>query len=217
MSIYTSKERLARKLIGRLVIEPDLTTLPYQSIAGFGPSVTSKTIQPELLEDTIRGRESYMTLILAQFYETPLKLTNPTTVDILADIADGLICSKLLRIHYESSVSPISGSQDLGNTVGDWKREAELLLASVSAGSNIFQPVQPGPNQSNYGQPEIQPLVLPGECVLSRSSRPDIISRNYVVVADNTRADANREEFDFSHDQGGCCGGGRGYYNFDKT
>ena len=206
MATYTNQERIARKLIGRLTINPDITTLPAQSIAGYGPSVTGQIVQPELLADTIREKESYVTLVLAQFYETPLKLTSEITQDILGEIVDGLVISKLLQIHYESSVSPISGSQDLGNAASDMRRQAELMLAAVSASSNVFQSAQPAPIPNMLGGIELQPLVLPGEIILTRAQRPDIITRNYTVSATNDRAANYRKEFSFDGEKPPCCG-----------
>ena len=175
-----------------------------QSIAGFGPSITSQTIQPELLKDIIREKESYVTLVLSQFYVTPLKLTDQTTTSILGEIVDGLIISRLLQIHYESSVSPVSGSQDMGNSYSDLRRQAELMLAAVSGSSNVFFSVQPSPIPNNYGSPEIQPLVLPGECVLTRSQRPDIITRNYSFSQNDTKTKKLKDEFGFGIENDGC-------------
>lgn len=202
-SLYTNQERIARKLIGRLNINPSITTLPLQSIAGFGPSVTSQTVQPELLDDIINEKEAYITLVLAQFYKVPLRLTSPVTVNILGEITDGLVISRLLQIHYESSVSPISGSVDMGNASSDMKRQAELLLAAISASANVFHSVQPAPMQSGYGMVEITPLVLPEEIVLSRGQRPDLITRNYTEIAKNKVSEVNRKKFDFEQDI--CC------------
>ena len=206
MATYTNQERIARKLIGRLTINPDISTLPAQSIAGYGPSVTGQVVQPELLADTIREKESYVTLVLAQFYEVPLKLTSEITQDILGEIVDGLVISKLLQIHYESSVSPISGSQDLGNAASDMRRQAELMLAAVSASSNVFQSAQPAPIPNMLGGVELQPLVLMGEVILTRAQRPDIITRNYTVSSPNLKADQYRKQFSFDSDSNrGCC------------
>jgi hypothetical protein len=206
VATYTNQERIARKLIGRLTINPDISTLPVQSIAGYGPSVTGQVVQPELLTDTIREKESYVTLVLAQFYEVPLKLTSEITQDILGEIVDGLVISTLLQIHYESSVSPISGSQDLGNAASDMRRQAELMLAAVSASSNVFQSAQPAPIPNMLGGIELQPLVLPGEIILTRAQRPDIITRNYTVSAKNDRAANYRKEFSFDGEKPSCCG-----------
>lgn len=218
MAIYTTEESIARKLIGRLNIDPTVTTLPLQSVAGFGQSVTGQTVQPELLTDIIEEKESYVSLVLAQMYQVPLRLTSSVTVNTIKSIVDGLVISKLLQIHYESSVSPISGSQDMGNASSDMRRQAELQLAAISGSSNVFTGVQPSPQNRNYGQREIQTLVLPEEIVLSRGEKPDITTRNYSIssLGDTSKRDADRKALEFTHtDDRGCCGG-RGYFSWDR-
>jgi hypothetical protein len=56
------------------------------------------------------------------------------------------------------------------------------MLAALTAGHNIFIPTQPAPQNSLVGQPEQQPLRLPGEKLLGQGERQDTITRNYTYV-----------------------------------
>jgi hypothetical protein len=208
MAIYTTKEQIGRKLRGRLrVLDP----LPLSNIAGYGQTVTSQAIDPDLLEEVLDQEEAFLNLCLGQFYQMPLRLQSDVTVKVLNQIIDNLVISHLLQIHFEGT-SPMSGAGETGNMISDLRRKGEILLAKITAGSNVFDSVSPGPQGTGFPS-EIQPLVLPGELVLSRGDRPDLITRNYSVTEINETSAKYRKEFPFANDKDDCCGGsglGRG-------
>ena len=211
VSKYTTAERVGRKLRGRLSI---ISPTPTMNIAGYGSTVTGQSVDEELLSEVIDQEESFIDLCLGQFYRMPLTLKSEVTQNILTQIVDGMVVSSLLQIHFEGS-SPMNGAADTGNLIGDMRRKAELLLAKITGGSNIFNSVMPSPMQSGYGMPEIQPLVLPEEIILTRGQRPDLVTRNYSVSETNEKAKKYRKDFEFSTTGGcGCDEVGRGisYY-----
>ena len=193
MALYTDSEELARKLRGRLRID----NLPQvDSIAGYGSAVSGNTIDNDLINQIINQTESYINLVLSQIYQVPLTLSNPVTVDIMADITESICISKLLQIHFEGA-NPLTGAADVSGAAMDLRKHGETLLASISAGHNMYTAVLPTPANKQYGTgPEIQPLVLPGEIVLASQNRPDTITRNYTVSGVRTAAsDPNRNRY----------------------
>lgn len=194
ISKYTTEEKIGRKLKGRLSLVDVALGL---GIPGYSATVTGQVVDNALLVEIIEQEEAFIDLCLGQFYRVPLNLTSETSRNILTQIADGMIVSSLLQIHFEGT-SPMNGAADTGNMIGDMRRKAELLLAKVTGGSNIFNSVMPAPMQNNYGMPEIQPLVLPGEVFLTRGQRPDLISKNYTETEINDKAQKYRKDFIFS-------------------
>ena len=189
MGLYTDSEQLARKLRGRLQIANAPTV---DTITGYGVAVGSQTVDNDLIEQVLNQTESYINLVLSQIYKVPLTLSNSVTVDIMADITESICISKLLQIHFEGT-NPLTGAADVSGAAMDLRKHGETLLSAISAGHNIYTAVMPQPVNKQYGAPEIQPLVLPGEVILDRSARPDTVTRNYTYIDVRTNAGKNSE------------------------
>jgi hypothetical protein len=200
MSLYTTSENLARKLRGRLRIAD---TPSVDTLTGYGQAVAGNTVDNELIDQILNQTESYINLALSQIYEVPLKLTNTVTSDIMADITESICISKLIQVHYEGT-SPVSGAADVSGAAMDLRKHGELLLAAITAGHNIFTPTFPQPQNKNPGMTEIQPLVLPGEILLSRADRPDTITRNYTFSGIKGKAQPENRQYFTNKEDCGC-------------
>lgn len=176
---YTTEERIARKLRGRLNIQntPEVNT-NLQVILGYGQSVSGQTVDNALIEQLAEEREAYIDLILGQIYELPLKLENSITIAIMADISESLIISELLKVHFQGT-SPIIPSADVSGATQDTRKHAEYLLTALTAGHNLYIPVSPPAQNNNPGLTQMQPLVLPGEKIKIR--QPDTVTRNMTI------------------------------------
>lgn len=176
---YTTEERIARKLRGRLNIQntPEVNT-NLQVILGYGQSVSGQTVDNALIDQLAEEREAYIDLILGQIYEMPLLLTDPTTVAIMADISESLIISEILKVHFQGT-NPIIPSADVSGATQDTRKHAEYLLTALTVGHNIYIPVSPPAQNNNPGLTQMQPLVLPGERI--RIKQPDTVTRNMTI------------------------------------
>jgi len=179
---YTSLDRLARRLRGRLKLGTDFPSEsevnnPLNSLLAYNPSASDQVVDTLLIRDLAETTDAYIDLLLSQVYSYPLKLTSDITVSTLASISEGLILSNLISTHFTGPPGIIA--TDSSNASMDLRRGAEFLLAQLLAGTGIFMPSSlqsPNP-QSNV--PEMNQLVLPGEVPLGQSSRPDLITRNF--------------------------------------
>lgn len=200
MAEFTTVENLARKLRGRLRISDSPSV---DTFTGYGQAVAGNVVDNDLISQVLNQTESYINLALSQIYEVPLKLTNPVTSDIMADIAESICISKLIQVHYEGS-NPLSGAADVSGAAMDLRKHGELLLAAITAGHNIFTPTFPQPQNKNPGMTETQPLVLPGETLLSRAQRPDTITRNYTFTGVKTNTKVENRKYFTSNKDCGC-------------
>jgi hypothetical protein len=176
---YTTEERLARRLRGRLNIanQPEVDTA-LQTILGYGQAVSGQTVDNALIEQLAEERDAYIDLILGQVYNMPLALTDPTTVAIMADLSESLIISSLLQVHFVGT-SPIIPSADVSGATQETRKHAEYLLTALTVGHNIYIPISPMGQNNNPGLTQMQPLVLPGETLRMRP--PDTITRNLTI------------------------------------
>lgn len=201
---YTSYEKLARKLRGRLKLgegfpENSEINNTLNSLMAYNPSASDMVVDLLLIDDIAETQESYLDLLLSQIYQFPLKLTNDTTINILRNISEGLILSSLLSVHFQG-VSPGIVASDSSSASIDWRRGSEFLLAQLLAGSGIFMPSSMQSPNAQVNVPEMQPLVLAGEIRLGQSQRPDLITRNYTAVGKRSN---NNNAF-FGDRCGGC-------------
>jgi hypothetical protein len=203
MGIYTDAEQLARKLRGRLQID----SLPQiDTFTGYGTAAGSQTIDNDLIDQILNQTESYINLVLSQIYVVPLTLSNSVTVDIMADITESICISKLLQVHFEGA-NPLTGAADVSGAAMDLRKHGETLLTAISAGHNMYTAVLPQPANRQYGAPEIQPLVLPGEVVLDSKARPDTVSRNYTMTGVRAAASDPQKRNRYFSDQDDCHNG----------
>lgn len=169
--LYCSKLEIARKLRGKLNIQVDQYTP-----ALYEQSVPSQPVEDELVDQIIQEKEEFVNLILYQMYELPLNNKHP----IITEIVVCLICSELMRIHFQGSgIAQLSG--DLGGSGTDWKFHAYSLLSSLTAGLNIQLPGQP-PVQTISGAMIPQPLRLPGESRRINYQNNDLITNSYTYI-----------------------------------
>lgn len=172
--IYCTKLDIARKLKGKLNIKADQYTP-----ALYEQSLPSQPVDDELLDQVIEEKEEFLNLILAQLYELPLNNKH----SIIKEIVVCLVCSELMRIHFQGSgIAQLSG--DLGGAGTDWKYHAYSLLSSLTAGLNISIPGQP-PIQTIPGAFIPQPLKLPGEVRRIDYQKNDLITNSYVYIQQN--------------------------------
>jgi hypothetical protein len=172
--IYCTKLDIARKLKGKLNIQVDEYTP-----AVYEQSLPSQAVDNELVDQIIEEKEEFISLILYQMYELPLNSKHP----IIKEITTCLVCSELMRIHFQGSgISQLSG--DLGGSGSDWKYHAYSLLSSLTAGLNIQIPGQP-PVQTIPGAMIPQPLKLPGETRRRDYQANDLITNSYVYIQHN--------------------------------
>lgn len=209
---YTTTERLARRLRGRLEIknQPTIDTALTDAL-GYGSVVSGQVVDPELIVDTAEIKESYIDLILSQIYVTPLSLKHEVTISILRDISECLIISSLMQSHFEGT-NPVLQASDVSQASMDIRRSAEFLLQAISAGHNIWIPTIPGMDQSTP-QGQRQPLRLPGEKLLGSNALPDTISRNYTVAAKKDLSPTSKRVGFFNDDTSDCgpCNSNRVY------
>ena len=179
---YTSLDRLARRLRGRLKLGTDFPSEsevnnPLNSLLAYNPSASDQVVDSLLIRDLAETTDAYIDLLLSQIYQYPLKLTSDITVSTLASISEGLILSNLIATHFNGSPGIIA--TDTSNASMDLRRGSEFLLGQLLAGTGIFMPSSIQSPNAQVNVPEMQPLVLPGETRLGQGSRPDLITRNY--------------------------------------
>jgi len=182
---YTTVENIARRLRGRLNIEntPPIDNA-LSAALGYGTVVAGNTVDPNLIEQIAGQKESYIDLVLSQIYVTPLKLVHEVTRNILQDISEGLTISSLIQVHFEGT-NPILQASDISQTAMNLDTHAKSLLQAITAGSNVYIPVNPPIEPKNLGG-QRQPLRLPGEVLLGTDDLPDTITKNATVVASKT-------------------------------
>lgn len=182
---YTSLDRLARRLRGRLKLGTDLPSdseinNPLNSLLAYNPSASDQVVDTLLISDLAETTDAYIDLLLSQVYHYPLKLTSDITVGVLASISEGLILSNLIATHFQGTPGIIA--TDTSQASSDFRRGSEFLLSQILAGHNIFFPQSLQSPNSQVNTPEMQSLILPGEVLLGQGSRPDNISRNYTAT-----------------------------------
>ncbi len=201
---YTSYDKLARKLRGRLKLGQDFPSdseisNPLNSLMAYNPSASDQVVDITLIDDIANQEDSFIELVLGQLYELPFKFTSEVTVNIIGSISEAFILSSLLSIHFQGS-SPGIIASDVSQATTEWRRFGEFRLQLLTQGENIWWPssLQAAPNQVN--SPQVQALVLVGEQRLGAGSRPDLLSRNYTAVG---RRNNNSNSF-FNDRCGGC-------------
>lgn len=200
---YTSLDRLARRLRGRLKLGTDFPSEsevnnPLNSLLAYNPSASDQVVDGLLISDLAETTDAYIDLLLSQVYAYPLKLTSDITVGVLASVSEGLILSNLIAVHFTGTPGIIAS--DTSNASADFRRGSEFLLSQILAGHNIFFPQSIQSPNSQVNVPEMQSLILPGEVLLGQGSRPDNISRNYSFTG---RRNQNSNSF-FSDRCNGC-------------
>lgn len=202
--LYTTLDKLARKLRGRLKLGTDL---PSESeinnslgnLLAYNPAASDSVVDLLLVQDIADNTDAYIGLLLSQIYKMPLTLQSEITANVMASISEGLILSHLIATHFTGTPGIIAS--DTSNASADFRRGAEFLLSQILAGSGVFFPQSIQSPAPNINVPEATPLRLPGEILLGQSERPDTISRNYSFVSKrNTQSGGN-----FFNDRCGGC------------
>lgn len=153
---YTTVDAISRRLQGRLHINTNTPTLGGQSVS------------PELIKQVGEQVEGYINLHLGQVYELPLQNRH----EVLADVAESLVISKLLEVHFQGG-SFAQPASDVGGAAMDLRRNGERMLQLL-----LPQERRTDPTIS----PQAEPLVLPGE--IFRVKPLDATTRNVTVVAE---------------------------------
>ncbi len=181
-AIYCTKAGIARKLRGRLNIQIDEYTP-----ALYEKSLPSQVVDNELLDSIIEQTEEFLNLILEQIYELPLNNSHT----IIRNIVESLVCSELLRVHFQGQgISQLAG--DLSGTGTDTKQYAYGLLQMLTAGMNIHIPGMP-PIQGVSGMVQPQPIFLKGETRKLDQHVSDTISRVYTYIQSSNKTLANKK------------------------
>jgi len=183
---YTTYERLARKLRGRLhlgedIIQDSEINNPVNALYAYKPAASDTALDMRLVDDIGEQQENFIDLVLSQLYQLPLRLTSDVTRTTIGSIAEGYILAALLAISFQGTSTIIQAADSAGSSM-DWKREAEFKLMMLTAGENIWFPSSIPAPQQMANVPTQQALVLPEEVKLSQSQRPDLISRNITVT-----------------------------------
>lgn len=179
---YTTTEKIARRLRGRLNIEdsPAVSTV-IGSRLGYGDAIGGQLVDPQLLEQMGEQKEAYIDLILNQIYEVPLSLSHPITQNIMSEITECLVVSAVMKVHFQGSLNMTTGGDVQGLGI-DLDRQAYMLLGTLTVGHNIYLPVSMPPLPQTYpGTMPPQPLVLPGEN-LRTIDQPDTVHRVYTFI-----------------------------------
>lgn len=183
---YTTYERLARKLRGRLhlgedIIQDSEINNPINALYAYKPAASDTALDMRLVDDIGEQQEDFIDLVLGQLYQVPLRLTSSVTRSIVGSISEGYILAALLAVSFQGTSTIIQAADSAGSSM-DWKREAEFKLMMLTAGENIWFPSSIPAPQQMANVPTQQALVLPEEVKLSQSQRPDLISRNITVT-----------------------------------
>lgn len=170
--IYCSLDRIAKRLRGRLNINPAEQYLPppYQQ------SVTGQTVDPDLALEVVEQKEEFVSLILGQLYEMPLTGQHP----VIEEIVESLVISELIRIHFMGQ-GYANNSSDLSGTGIDTKQHAYNLIGMLTAGHNIYIPGVP-PAQNIPGIAIPQPVRLPGEVPRKYGNANDTITKQFTYM-----------------------------------
>jgi len=179
---YTSYDRLARKLRGRLKLGADYPSEseisnPLSSLLAYQPAASDQTVDTLLIDDIAEQEESMIDLVVGQLYVLPFRFTSDVTVNIIGSISESFILSSLISVHFTGNPGVIA--TDISTAAIDWRRFGEFRLHMLTAGENVWFPSSLAIPQQNVNVPQTQSLVLPGEVRLGQSDRPDLISRNY--------------------------------------
>ena len=167
---YTSYNKLARKLRGRLKVyeTEELDIYPGQE--------PTQSADPDLVLDVLEETENLVDLILSQIYILPLQNTHP----IVTDIVESLTISNIIKIHFQGQgFSSLSG--DMSGMSPDTRNQAYTLLGMLTAGFNIYIPNVPQQNIIPGTMPPRR-IILPGEAFV-KDPQQQIPVRNETVIS----------------------------------
>jgi hypothetical protein len=201
---YTSFDRLAKKLRGRLNLGSNLPenseiNNTLNSLFAYTPSASEQSVDLKLIEEIAEQEDAFLELVLSQLYVLPFKFTSDVTVNIIGSISEGFILSSLLSVHFQGT-SPGIIASDISSATIDWRRQSEYKLNMLVAGEGIWYPTSLQAPNPQINVPQTQALRLPGEVLLGQSQRPDLITRNYTAVGKRSN---NNNAF-FGDRCGGC-------------
>lgn len=166
--LYTTVERIARRLRARLSLSDRTTNQPI----GYPTTSLTMGVDNDLLDLVGEEKENFINYILDQVYETPLKHNHP----IIADIVESLVIGDLLKTHFQGQMVPGS---DYGTEL---KNDAYLKLNMLVTGFNIQIPGMPQV-QSYPGMMPVRRIILKGEIV--RIMSPEKINVNNQFILTN--------------------------------
>ncbi len=159
--LYTTVERIARRLRARLSLSDRTTNQPI----AYPTTNITMGVDNELLDLVGEEKENFVNYVLDQIYVTPLKHNHP----IIADIVESLVIGSLLKTHFQGQMVPGS---DHGSGL---ENEAYLRLNMLVAGFNIQIPGLPQA-QSYPGMIAVRRIILKGETI--RTESPERVNVN---------------------------------------
>ena len=152
--IYTTPDRIARILRGRLEIVTTSSGVP------FGSSFGAKEVDLDLLEQKGSQIEAWVNSVLSFVYDLPIPSTARDALQIVSAIVEDLTIAAICIVHFQQMQSPqMGGDMGFGSIL---YKNALYTLRQYVAGYQLDLNV-PGlpPAMANPMMPT-QTLLLPG-------------------------------------------------------
>ena len=180
--IYTTPDRIARILRGRLEIATTANGVP------FGSSFGAKEVDLDLLRQKGEQIEAWVNSVLAFVYELPIPSTARDALQIVSAIVEDLTVASIAIVHFQQMQNPqMGGDMGFGAIL---YRNALYTLRQYVAGYQLDFNV-PGlpPVMANPIQPT-QTLKLPG--VPLKVIQPGTYTRFYTAVVQRNESSAHK-------------------------
>lgn len=180
--IYTSPDRIARILRGRLEIATTVSGVP------FGSSFGAKEVDLDLLDQKGTQIEAWVNSVLSFAYELPIPSTARDALQIVGAIVEDLTVASIAIVHFQQSQNPQMGG-DMGFGAILYKNALFTLRQYVAGYQLDFNIPGLPPAMVNPIQPT-QTLKLPG--VKLKVLQPGTYTRITTAVVQRTESEAHK-------------------------
>lgn len=136
------------------------------------PLINSYEIDKLTILGFIEESEAYLDMYLGQVYELPLKNYHPT----LRTCIDSLVISKIFQSFF--TLNGVGSSSDINNDGIESAKFAYQIISQLMYGVDVSIPGQSPVGRRNLTS---QPLILPGETMLSRYIQTFPRNANFIM------------------------------------